>query len=243
MLLSAARYAAAHGVTRAAQEAYALLSHQRAVTHHDRMAAEIVAVAGVTRDAYPRVLDPARAQRMPVVTRSDALATREADAYALSALTIAAQADGAALVLLVSQAAATRLHLHPQATWVAGASVGGEPAFPMLCAERAARQALMRAGMDDVGRIKRIELHDAFAVQGLSFAKSLGLQPAHLNLQGGGLARGHPIAASGAIALVRLLADLSRGQESRNYGLVAVAGAGGLGSAAVVQVQPFHFKA
>jgi acetyl-CoA C-acetyltransferase len=243
MLLSAARYAAAHGVTRAAQEAYALLSHQRAVAHHDRMAAEIVAVAGVTRDAYPRVLDPARAQRMPVVTRSDALATQQADAYALSALTIAAQADGAALVLLVSQAAATRLHLHPQATWVASASVGGEPAFPMLCAERAARQALVRAGMDDMGRIKRIELHDAFAVQGLSFAKSLGLQPAHLNLQGGGLARGHPIGASGAIALVRLLADLSRGQKSRNYGLVAVAGAGGLGSAAVVQVQPFHFKA
>jgi acetyl-CoA C-acetyltransferase len=108
----------------------------------------------------------------------------------------------------------------------------------MLCAELAARQALVRAGIADVGRLKHVELHDAFAVQGLIFAKGLGLKPGLINPQGGGLARGHPIGASGAIALVRLLADLSRGPKSRDYGLVAVAGAGGLGSAAVVQVQP-----
>jgi len=243
MLLSAARYAAAQGDTRAAQEAYALLSHHRAVMHHDRLAAEIVEVAGVTHDDYPRVMDAARASRMPVVARSDALPPHEADAFALSALTISAQADGAALVLLVSHAAAARLNLQPQATWVASASVGGAPEIPMHCAELAARQALARAGIADVGLIQHIELHDAFAVQGLSFAKGLGLEPTHINARGGGLARGHPIGASGAIALVRVLADLSLGTATQNHGLVAVAGAGGLGSAAVVHVQPFHIKA
>ena len=235
MLLSAARYAAAHGFTRAEQEAYALHSHEKAVAHLDQISAEIVSVAGVTHDAYPRQIDAARAQRMPVVARSDALPPHDADAFALSALTISAQADGAALVLLVSQAAAARFNLNPKVTWVAGASVGGAPEFPMLCAELAARQTLMRAGIADVGQLKHVELHDAFAVQGLSFAKALGLKPTQINGQGGGLARGHPIGASGAIALVRLLADLSRGQKSSNFGLVAVAGAGGLGSAAVVK--------
>jgi acetyl-CoA C-acetyltransferase len=113
----------------------------------------------------------------------------------------------------------------------------------MRCAELAARQALARAGIADVSLIQHIELHDAFAVQGLSFAKGLGLEPTHINARGGGLARGHPIGASGAIALVRVLADLSLGTATQNHGLVAVAGAGGLGSAAVVHVQPFHIKA
>jgi acetyl-CoA C-acetyltransferase len=129
---------------------------------------------------------------MPVVARSDALSPHEADAFALSALTISAQADGAALVLLVSQAAAARLNLQPQATWVASASVGGAPEFPMRCAELAARQALARAGIADVGLIQHIELHDAFAVQGLSFAKGLGLEPTHINARGGGLGQGPP---------------------------------------------------
>jgi acetyl-CoA C-acetyltransferase len=89
-----------------------------------------------------------------------------------------------------------------------------------------------------VGRLKHVELHDAFAVQGLSFAKGLGLKSSQLNQQGGGLARGHPIGASGAIALVRVLADLSRSDNTQDQGLVAVAGAGGLGSAAVVSRRP-----
>ena len=253
MLLSAARYAAAQGYTRVEQEAYALQSHQRAVAHQDHMAAEIVAVAGVTHDAYPRQMDAARAQRMPVVARSDQLAVKDANAqidadfYGLTALTISAQADGAALVLLVSHAAAARFNFRPKAKWVASSSVGGAPEWPMLCAELAARQALLRAGIADVSRLKHVELHDAFAVQGLSFSKGLGLEPTQLNQQGGGLARGHPIGASGAIALVRLLADLSLGQAklreaNSEFGLVAVAGAGGLGSAAVVQMQSIEMN-
>jgi acetyl-CoA C-acetyltransferase len=234
MLLSAARYAAQHGYTRAQQEAYAMHSHQRAVQHHAQMAAEIVSVAGVTRDAYPRVMDAAHAQRMPVVARSDELVAQDADAFALSALTISAQADGAAFVLLLLPSAAAKLGIQAKATCTATASLGSAPEFPLTAAELAAREALKRAGLADARSLQFVELHDAFAVQGLSFAKGLAIAPERLNAMGGGVARGHPIGASAAIGLVRILADLDREGASGAQGLVAVAGAGGLGAAAVV---------
>ena len=234
MLLSAARYAAAQGFTRSQQEAYALQSHQRAVAHQADIANEIVPIAGVLHDAYPRLIDAARAARMPVVAQTDALDQAAGEAFALSALTISAQSDGAALVLLMSPAAAKRLNVQAQAAWVAHASVGASPDTPLLVAELAAHAALKLAGLSNTSNLQSVELHDAFAVQGLSFAKGLGLNPAQLNPRGGGLARGHPIGASAAIVLVRLLANLQRDGASVAQGLVAVAGAGGLGSAAVV---------
>lgn len=234
MLLSAARYAAQHGYTRAQQEAYALQSHQRAVGHQAKMAAEIVAVAGVTHDAYPRAIDAARVHRMPVVAASDNLTQQDADVFALSALTISAQADGAAFVLLLSAKAAARLAVQAKAACIATASVGSAPEFPLMAAESAAREALKRAGLADASTLQLIELHDAFAVQGLSFAKGLAIAPERFNTMGGGIARGHSIGASAAIALVRLLSDLDRNGKSGAQGLVAVAGAGGLGAAAVV---------
>jgi acetyl-CoA C-acetyltransferase len=235
MLLSAARYAAQHGYTRAQQEAYACASHQRAVTQQAKITTEIVAVAGLSHDAYPRLVDAARAQRMPVVARSDDRPAPEADAFALSSLTISAQADGAAFVLLMSHAAAARLGVKAKATCVATASVGSSPEFPLMAAELAAREALKRAGLNHANDMQFVELHDAFAVQGLSFTAGLSLDPQRLNTHGGGVARGHPIGASAAIALVRLLADVEREGVSGSQGLVAVAGAGGLGAAAVVR--------
>lgn len=234
MLLSAARYAAQQGYTRATQEAYARHSHQRAVTHQAQVATEIVSVAGVTHDAYPRVMNAARAQRMHVVARSDALTAPDADAFALTALSISAQADGAAFILLLSPSAAARLGVQAKASCIAAASVGSAPEFPLIAAELAARKALKRAGLASANSMQFVELHDAFAVQGLSFAKGLAIAPERLNAMGGGIARGHPIGASAAIALVRLLADLDRDGKPGAQGLAAVAGAGGLGAAAVV---------
>jgi acetyl-CoA C-acetyltransferase len=235
MLLSAARYAAAQGYTRPQQEAFALQSHQRAVAHQADIATEIVPIAGVMHDSYPRLIDAARAARMPVVAQSDALDQATGQAFALSALTISGQSDGAALVLLMSPRAAERLKVQAQAAWVAHASVGATPQTPLLAAELAAHAVLRRAGLDHASRLQSVELHDAFAVQGLSFAEGLGLSPEQVNPRGGGLARGHPIGASAAVALVCLLADLQRDGASGAQGLVAVAGAGGLGSAALVK--------
>jgi acetyl-CoA C-acetyltransferase len=239
MLLSAARFAAQQGYTRAQQEAYAVDSHQRAVQHAAEISREIVPVAGMSHDAYPRTLALARVARMPVVARTDdRLESEQAvDLCALSTLTISTQADGAAFVLLVSADVVARLGLSAPFAWVSHASVGSAPETPLLAAEVAAREALERAGLDNFQSIHAVALHDAFAVQGLSFSKyleRLGVSPLRMNARGGGLARGHPIGASAAIALVRVLSDLSLDGASQAQGLVAVAGAGGLGSAALV---------
>ena len=232
MLISAARYAAAHGYTRTEQEAYALHSHARAVASQNHLMPEIVPVAGVCHDAYPRPLTAERAARMPVVACAEAANVHD---FGLSTLTISAQADGAALVLLMSKDACVQWGMQASMTWGAHASVGGQPEVPLVSAELAAHEALRRAGDVHPSELARVELHDAFAVQGLSFAKGLGLSPDQLNVHGGGLARGHPIGASAAVALVRLLSDLTALDTPHAKGLVAVAGAGGLGAAAVVQ--------
>ena len=229
LLVSAALYAQQQAFTREQQDAYAVHSHQRAIAHAATLAIEIVPVNGLSQDAYPRALDLARAARMPVAVK------QSPPEYALSTLAISAKADGAALVLLATPQACQKLGLTPQAAWVTSTSVGVDSVTPLIAAEKATRAALARARLPSVNSLQVIELHDAFAVQGLSFCQALGLDPTHINRRGGGLARGHPIGASGAIALVRLLADLQHDEAVGARGLVAVAGAGGIGAAAIFQ--------
>ena len=231
MLSSAAHYAATKGYTRAEQEAYAVQSHTLALQHHAELAHEIVPVLGVSHDPHPRPMTLARAARMPTVACAP---DEDAQTWGLSALTVSAQADGAALVVLMSPQACATWGVSASMAWAAHASVGSTPEVPLVVAELAARAVLQRAGVASVAEVTCVELHDAFAVQGLSFAKGLGLTPEQLNPKGGGLARGHPIGASAAIALVRVLSELAP-QPTHANGLVAVAGAGGLGSAAWVQ--------
>ena len=240
MLASAARYAAAQGWTRAAQDAYAVQSHERALTRQavlaDEIVSEIVNVNGLTHDPYPRRISSALAARMPAIAKREEAESDGADLLdcSLSALSISAKADGAAFVLLASPEACRALGLTPTAAWIASASVGCPPETPLLAAEVAARAVLSRAGLASADTLAVVELHDAFAVQGLSFCQALSIDPLRVNRGGGGLARGHPIGASAAIALVRVLAELSLEKPSA-LGLTAVAGAGGLGAAAIVQ--------
>jgi acetyl-CoA C-acetyltransferase len=230
LLAAAADYAAQHGFSRAQQDAYAVHSHLRALAHRAALADEIVAVNGLQHDAYPRALTRERAARMPVaVQRPDAPDT------AVSSLAISTRADGAALVLLATPEACRKLGLNPRAAWRASCALGADPATPMRAAQLAATQVLQRAGVQGMAAVQVVELHDAFAVQGLDFCQALGLDPAAINRRGGGLARGHPIGASGALALVRVLADLQHDEACGALGLAAVAGAGGLGAAVLVQ--------
>lgn len=250
MLQSAADYALAHGFSRSRQELYALLSHSRALAAQAQLAPEIVPMAGLEADAYPRALQPARAARMPTLARGSCEGASADDiaAHALSPLTISAKADGAALILLATPEACARWNLQPRAQWLASASVGAAPETPLLAAIAAAQMALAR-GSHALARphnsplqardLSAIELHDAFAVQGLAFCTAMGLAPEQINSAGGGLARGHPIGASGAIALVRCLAQLEYQAQSSTpkaaLGLAAIAGAGGIGAATLVQ--------
>ncbi|WP_027013761.1 thiolase family protein [Comamonas composti] len=241
LLQAAADYALCHGHTRDRQQAHARQSHARALAHQAVLGQEITAIAGLAHDAYPRALEPRRMARMPLVARSGAGEAGDVlDAHGLSTPCISPKADGAALVLLATPAACARHGLRPQAYWLASASAGHRPEMPLQAAALAAGQVLAR-GASALNRhtltaseLQAIELHDAFAVQALDFAQALGLAPEDINLQGGGLARGHPIAASGAIALVRMLSQL-RDAPAGALGLAAIAGAGGIGAACLAQ--------
>ncbi|MET1115073.1 MAG: thiolase family protein [Comamonas sp.] len=227
MLQAAADHAERIGCTRVAQDAHAVQSHAGAVAARAAQEGEIVALQGLDHDAYPRLLRLERVARMPVAACAPAPGALDC---AISTVAISPRADGAALLLLATPEACREYGLQPAALWRGGVSLGGAPETPMLCAASAARALLDRLALA-VSDIDGWELHDAFAVQALDFRARLGLAPGQLNAQGGGLARGHPIGASGAVAAVRVLAQLQRGQR----GLACIAGAGGLGAAAVFE--------
>ena len=249
LLQAACDHAFAQGVSRTQQDTYALLSHKRAQTlHMHSQCDEIVPIAGVNNDAYPRHISPERAARMPVIAHAAGDTARESG---LTALTISAKADGAAVVLLASQRACERLHLKQRAHWIASAMLGGDSRMPLSAAALAASKALATAAVQLqrdallASQLQAIELHDAFAVQGISFCDALGLKIQDINTGGGGLARGHPIGASGAVALVRLLATLDAQRSAAAdtdrtplplTGMAAIAGAGGLGAACIVRM-------
>jgi len=234
--LAAARYAAQHGITRTAQDAYAAQSHARALAWRSRMAEEIVPIGSATEDSYARVLTPERMARMPVAAVSDVLPADGSapHTFAVSRIAIAPKADGAAFVVLATPQAAVALGVAAQFRWCGGASVGAAPEMPMLAAVDAARAVLARTGVA-AEALWGVELHEAFAVQALAFGEALGIAPERLNRGGGGLGRGHPIGSSGAVSLVRLLGDMRGEAPVGGRGLVAIAGAGGVAAAGVVE--------
>lgn len=240
MLLAALDGARRLGLTRHAQDAYAMASHARSVAARAAMAHEIVPLRGLAHDAYPRLLSAARVARMPAVASGQSVDGQDCS---LSTVAVSPKADGAALLLLATPSACARWGVRPRAQWRGSVSVGGAPESPMLCAVDVARAAQQRCGWDWAA-LEALELHDAFAAQGLAFCNALGLPLGAINRGGGGLARGHPIGASGAIALVRVLAQMAQRQGADRTdrtdrtlrGMACIAGAGGLGAATWVEM-------
>ncbi|RFB69955.1 MULTISPECIES: acetyl-CoA C-acyltransferase [unclassified Herbaspirillum] len=236
MLLAAARHALKAGITREQQDAWAVQSHARAVAARAHLQNEIIGIGPATQDSYPRALNQRHLARMPVLTMSDDVSVDEAtrQRHAVSRIAVSPSADGAAFVVIATRDAARRLNLRPHFAWRAGVSVGALPETPMLAAIDAAQAALARTA-NSIDDLWGVELHDAFAAQAIAFCEALKLSPEQLNRHGGGLGRGHPIGASGAISLVRLLADMQQEAPHGALGLAAIAAAGGLGAAAVVE--------
>jgi acetyl-CoA C-acetyltransferase len=236
MLLAAARHALKAGITREHQDAWAVLSHARAVAARAHIHNEIIAIGAATQDSYPRALDQRHLARMPMLALSDDDSVDEAtrQRHAVSRIAVSPSADGAAFVVIATRDAAHRLNLHPHFAWRAGVSIGTLPETPMLAAIHAAQAALARTA-NSIDDLWGAELHDAFAAQAIAFCEALKLSPTQLNRHGGGLGRGHPIGASGAISLVRLLADMQQEAPNGALGLAAIAAAGGLGAAAIVE--------
>ncbi len=142
------------------------------------------------------------------------------------------RSDGAATAILASQEICNELGLEPQGRLLSFASAGVAPEYMGIGPVEAVPKALRLAGLEqkDVGLI---ELNEAFAAQALAVIQELGVDPKIVNVNGGAIALGHPLGASGAKLTATLLAEMER--RGIRYGLVTMCIGGGMGAAGVVE--------
>jgi 3-oxoadipyl-CoA thiolase len=223
------------GVTRDDQDRFALASHQRwaAAQTAGRFADEVVpidapapkgATTVVDRDEHPR----------PETTLEQLAALKPAFKRDASGSVTAGNSsginDGAAALLVTSAAKARELGLRPMARLVSSAVAGVDPATMGLGPIPASRKALERAGLT-VDEIDLVELNEAFAAQALPVIRELGLDPEKVNVNGGAIAIGHPLGASGARLVATLLHEMRR--RGARHGLATMCIGVGQGIASV----------
>ncbi|WP_449282744.1 acetyl-CoA C-acyltransferase [Leucobacter sp.] len=222
------------GLSREEQDAFAVQSHQRAAASADFLAGEIAPFTVSSRrgdtvvDADDGVRPETTAETLgglrPAFTKDGTITAGNA-----SQIT-----DGAAALVLVSDAAASRLGLQPIARVEATALVAGPDTHLHSQPARAIAAALAKVPDASAADLAAVEINEAFAAVGVQSARELGLDPAIVNPHGGAIALGHPIGASGARivgTLARQLAELGEG----SLGAVGICGGGGQGSAVVLR--------
>ncbi len=141
--------------------------------------------------------------------------------------------DGSAAVLVMSAERAKAEGIAPLARFVSFATAGVSPDIMGVGPIKAVPKALARAGLT-LNDIKLIELNEAFAAQGLAVMKDLGMDPAITNVNGGAIALGHPLGATGAKLTTQLVHELRR--RGGGYGLVTMCIGGGMGAAGIFEV-------
>ena len=224
-----------YGISRAAQDEFAALSHARAAEARDsgRFAEEIVPVQVPDAGRGPDALSHDEHIRVETtVERLRGLRARFRENGTVTAGNSSGINVGAAAVVLAAPRTATSMGLRPLGRLLAWAVVGVPPEIMGIGPAPALREALARAeiGLDEIGVI---EINEAFAAQYLAVERELGLQRGRVNPNGGAIALGHPIGASGARLLLTLLYELRRRGE--RYGAAALCIGGGQGIAAIVE--------
>lgn len=225
MGLTAENLASRYGITRSAQDAYALESQRKALAAraNGSLAAEITPFHGVAEDGCPRATDTDKLASLKTVFKADGSVT----AGNASPLT-----DGASATLVCSEAFVQRHGLQPLAR-VAGYAISGcAPEIMGIGPVAATRKALSRAGIGAT-QLDVIEMNEAFAVQVLACCQDLDIDPARLNRDGGAIALGHPLGATGA-RLVGKAASLLR-RDGGRYALATQCIGGGQGIAMVLE--------
>ena len=140
--------------------------------------------------------------------------------------------DGAAAVLVTSKAYAQKHGLKPRARIVATANMGDDPTLMLNAPVPAARKVLEKAGLT-IDDIDLFEINEAFAVVAAKFVRDLGLDWDKVNVNGGSIALGHPIGATGSILIGTMIDELER--QNKRYGLVTMCAAGGMAPAIVIE--------
>ncbi len=141
--------------------------------------------------------------------------------------------DGAAAIVVMSEEKAKELGIKPMATWVGGALAGVEPEVMGIGPVAATRKVLKKTGLE-LDNIDLIEANEAFAAQSVAVAKDLGFDMSKVNVNGGAIALGHPVGASGCRILVTLLHEMARRDEAKK-GLATLCIGGGMGCATIVE--------
>jgi acetyl-CoA acyltransferase len=242
--LVAENHARESSISREAQDAWSLRSHQRSIAAIDegRFAGEIVPLT--VRLAYPAPDGGAPAVREQSFaidegprrdTSAEALA-RLRPAFHVAGTVTAGNAsqmsDGAAAVLLVSAGRARELNLTPLARFVAFATAGVEPERFGIGPVPAVRKVLKLAGLS-LEQIELIELNEAFASQVLACLRELDVDPERVNVNGGAIALGHPLGCTGAKLTTTILYEMQR--RRARYGLVTMCVGGGMGAAGIFE--------
>lgn len=230
MGITAENVAERFGITRDDQDAFAAATQQKTASAQqaDRYAEEIVPVELPQKKGPPVVFS--RDEFPRAETTVDSLGKLRG-AFKKDGTVTAGNAsginDGAAAVVVMSAAAAARLGLEPLAVIRAAASAGVDPAIMGTGPIPATRRCLDKAGWT-VGDLDLIEANEAFAAQALSVNRELGWDPAKVNVNGGAIALGHPIGASGARILVTLLHEMRRRQASKGLATLCIGGGQGV---------------
>lgn len=225
---TAERIADQLGISRQEQDAFAARSQRLAAAHRETFAREIVPLSTregqVSEDEHPRpeTSEAGLAKLRPAFRPEGSVTAGNASGLN----------DGAALVLLASDAALDRHGLASRARLVASAAVGCDPAVMGLGPVEAIRRVCAHAEWD-LAEVEAIEINEAFAVQTLGCARLLNLDLERLNQRGGAIALGHPIGASGA----RVLTTLLHLMEDRDYrrGIASLCIGGGMGIALAIE--------
>jgi acetyl-CoA C-acetyltransferase len=203
----------------------ALASHQRAqhAWADGRFDREVMTVGDVTRDEGIR----------PATTLEQMAALKPNRPGGRHTAALSSQiADGASAVLLASESAVERLDLRPRARVAAGSVVGSDPVLILTGPISATEKLLQRTGMS-VDEIDLFECNEAFAAVVLAWAQETGADLARTNVNGGAMALGHPLGASGARLMTTLVHELER--SGGRYGLQTMCEGGGLSNATLIE--------
>lgn len=231
MGLTAERVAAQYGVSRSAQDEFALGSQQRAAAaqdagkfHDEIIAVELEQAGRLEADEHPR--------RDTTLAGLAALRPAFKQGGTVTAGNSSPLSDGAAAVLVMERSVAEAHGMRPLLRFVTFAVAGVPPELMGIGPVKAVPKALVRAGLT-LADIDLIELNEAFAAQAIAVTQALRLPADKLNVNGGAIALGHPLGCTGAKLTVQLLHELQRRQA--RYGLVTMCIGGGQGAAGIFE--------
>ena len=235
MGITAERVASQYGISREEQDAFAALSQQKAqqALADNRFVEEIVPVEITDKKGQVSLFETDEYPRAGVTKESiSALSPAFQKDGSVTAANASGINDGAAALLLMSEQKAQALGLQPLAQILGSASTGVDPSVMGLGPISAVQKAVNRAGLS-LEQIDLIELNEAFAAQSLAVCQALNLNQDIVNVNGGAIALGHPVGASGARILVTLLYEMQKRQSA--YGLASLCVGGGMGVATVIK--------